>query len=259
MDSNTIFISLIYYVGIASCAAQGAEKGKYEYNIPLLHYIANAFGGGFIRDVIFLKMHPWLLTSSALPDLVLVIIIGFLYTYYFFICKADKKQYSIAIQLVTITDAFGLGSFICIGMDKAFIYSNNVFTIIACGYVTAIGGGILASGKSLAKIFQSRETVRYHFVTLLGCCYYYIFRHSLCLVYIIAIGLFMINIDYKKLYNPFSYSLITSCLEAFLLYPISCNKSNNFQRQKIIKITKKLDIYPKCQKIYLVQQRIRQC
>lgn len=30
MDINTIIISLIYYIGIASCAAQGAENGKYE-------------------------------------------------------------------------------------------------------------------------------------------------------------------------------------------------------------------------------------
>lgn len=259
MDSNTIFISIVYYAGIASCAAQGAEKGNYEYNIPLLHYIVNAFGGGFIRDVIFLKMYPWLLTSSALPDLVFVVIIGFLYTYYFFIYKADKKQYNIAIQLITITDTFGLGSFICIGMDKAFIYSNNVFTIIACGYITAIGGGILASGKSLTESFQSKETVRYHFITLLGCCYYYIFRHSLCLVYTIAIGLFIVNIDYKKLYNPFSCNLIFLCLKVFLLYPVSYNKSNTFQRQKIIKLAKKLDIYTKHKKIYLVHQRIRQC
>lgn len=259
MDSYTIFISLIYYVGIASCAAQGAENGKYEYNIPLLHYIVNAFGGGFLRDVIFLKMYPWLLTPSAFPDLVFVAVIGFLYTYYFFIYKADKKQYSIAIQLITITDALGLGSFICIGMDKAFIYSNNVITIIACGYITAIGGGILASEKSLAEIFQSRETVRYHFITLLGCCYYYIFRNSFCLVYIIAIGLFIVNIDYKKLYNPFSCSLIILCFKTFLLYPVSYNKNNNFQRQRIIKLTNKLDIYTKHKKIYLVQQRIRQC
>lgn len=259
MNSNTIIISLIYYVGIASCAAQGAEKGKYEYSIPVLHYIANAFGGGFIRDVIFLGMYPWLFTSSALPDLALVVIIGFLYTYYFCICKADKKQYDIAIQLVTITDAFGLGSFICIGMDKAFVYSSDIFTIIACGYVTAIGGGILASQKPLTKIFKSRETVRYYIVTLLGCCYYYVFRHSLYLVCFIAIGLFMANIDYRTLYNHYLCNLITPCLKVYLLYPPICNKNNNLQRQKIIKSAKKLGIHPVHPKIYLVQRRIRQC
>lgn len=259
MGSNTIIISLIYYVGIASCAAQGAEKGKFNNSIPVLHYIANAFGGGFMRDVIFLGVYPWLLTSSAFPDIALVVAIGFLYTYYFFICKTDKKQYGIAMRIVTITDAFGLGSFICIGMDKAFVYSRNVFTIILCGYITAIGGGVLASEKPLTKIFNSRETVRYHLVTLLGCCYYYIFRHSLCLVYFIAIGLFLANIDYKKLYNPYSCNLATLFPEILLLYPAICNKNNVYQNQKIIKIAKKFNIYPSPPKIYLVQRRIRQC
>lgn len=258
MDSNNIIISLIYYIGIASCAAQGAEKGKNEKSIPMLYYIANAFGGGFIRDVI-LNVHPWLLTLSALPDLALVIIIGFTYTYFFFFVKANKKHYSIVMKLVTITDAFGLGSFVCIGMDKALVYSNNIFTIIACGYVTAIGGGILASGKTLIKIFNSREAIRYHLVTLLGCCYYYIFRHSLCLICFIAIGLFLANIDYRTLYSANLYNLMTPHCEVFFLYPAIYNKYNSFQKQKIIKVTKKPWSCLQYSKIYLIQQRIRQC
>ena len=54
MDSNNIIISIIYYVGIASCAIQGAEKGKFVSKYPVLHFIENAFGGGFIRDVTIL-------------------------------------------------------------------------------------------------------------------------------------------------------------------------------------------------------------
>lgn len=258
MDSNNIIISLIYYIGIASCAAQGAEKGKYEKRIPTLHYIANAFGGGFIRDVI-LNVHPWLFTLSALPDLALVIIIGYLYTYWFFIFKADKKYYGIAMHLVTISDAFGLGSFVCIGMDKAFVYSNNAFTIIACGYVTAIGGGILASGQPLMNLLKSRGTIRYYFITLLGCCYYYIFRHSLCLICFITIGLFLANIDYRTLYNAYPYKLLAPYYKAFFLYPVIYNNNNSFHRQRIIKDIRNGWICPVYPKIYLRQQRIRQC
>lgn len=257
MDSNNIIVLSIYYLGIASCAAQGAEKGKYGKSVPILHYIANAFGGGFMRDII-LNVHPWLLTLSALPDLALVIISGFLYTFCFFIFKANKKHYSIVMHLVTITDAFGLGSFVCIGMDKAFIYSNNILTIIACGYITAIGGGLLANGKPLTKIFKDNDTIRYHLVTLLGCCYYYIFRHSLCLICFIAIGLFLVNINYKTLYNPGYYNLITPYCKVFFLYPAICNK-NNLQRRSISKSIPKIWICSKFPKIYLVQQRIRQC
>lgn len=258
MDSNITIISLIYYIGIVSCAAQGAEKGKYDNGIPILRYIANAFGGGFMRDVIFLGVPPWLLTLSALPHIMLVIIAGFLYTYYF-ICNTNNKYYSIAIRIITISDAFGLGSFVCIGMDRAFSYSDNIFTIITCGYITAIGGGILASGKSITEIIKSKGMIRYHLVTLLGCCYYYIFRHSLYLVCLIAIGLFLSNTNYKILYDSYIGNLMVPCYKACSLYPVIYINNNRFHRQRIIKITKNYNICSEHSRIYLIQHRIRQC
>lgn len=259
MDSRANIILLVYYIGIASCAAQGAEKGKYDNSIPMLRYIANAFGGGFIRDVIILGVYPWLFTSSAFLDIILVVIIGLLYTNYLFVCNADKKIYNIVTQLVVISDAFGLGSFICIGMDKAFVYNSNIFSAIISGYVTAIGGGILASGKPFAKIFKNKETVCYHFITLIGCCYYYIFRHSLSLVYIVAVGLFLTNFEYKFLCILYHCNLITLCLEVVLFYPVIHNNNNIFQKQKNINVAKKLGVCPERPKIYLIQHRIRQC
>ncbi len=259
MDSNAIIILLIYYIGIVSCAAQGAEKGKYDNGIPMLRYIANAFGGGFIRDVIFLGIPPWLLTLSALPDIMLVVSVGLLYTYYFFVCNVNNKYYFIAIRIVAISDAFGLGSFVCIGMDKAFLYSENILTVIACGYITAIGGGILASGKSITEIVKSKGIIRYHVVTLLGCCYYYIFRHSLCLVCFIAVGLFLVNTNFKALCNSYLESLMIPCYKACFLYIAIYNNSNKFHKQNIGKIIKNYGIYSKRPKIYLIQHHIRQC
>lgn len=260
MDSNTIFLTLTYLLGIASCAAQGAEKGKYQNCIPVLHYLANAFGGGFVRDVIILGVYPWILTSSALPDLILVIIIGTLYTYCFHIGKTDKKLYNATKQLVFITDSFGLGSFIFKGMEKAFMFDSNFFTTVSCGYVTAIGGGLLASGKPFAIIFRDNKTVYYHLVTLLGCCYYYIYRHSVSLVCFVAIEIFLTDFDYRNLYLLSRSNVITAYPSIFLLYePIYGQSNNYFQKQNIRQIGKKLDIYPICPKLYLVQHRIRQC
>lgn len=259
MDNITIIISLIYYAGIISCAAQGAEKGKFENYIPVPHYIANAFGGGFVRDVIILGVYPWILTSSALTDLILVIIMGSLYTYCFHIRKTDKKWYNATKQLVFITDSFGLGSFIFKGMEKAFMFESNFFTTVTCGYVTAIGGGLLASGKPFTIIFRDNKAVYYHLVTLLGCCYYYIYRHSLSLVCFVAIGLFLTGIDYRNLYFLSRYNVITAYPGLFLLYQPIYRKNNNFQKQKIFQIKKKLRTYPICPKMYLVQHRIRQC
>lgn len=255
MDSNTTIILWIYRIGIISCALQGAEKGKYDNTFPFLRYITNAFGGGFIRDAIFLGITPWLLTSLAASDIELVLIFGFLYTYYFTICNVRYKYYDIAQQIIAISDAFGLGSFVCIGMDRAFLYTNSVFTIIVCGYITAVAGGLLASGKSITKILKGKGTIRYHLVTLLGCCYYYIFRHALFLVCFIAIGLFLSNATYKVLYN----SYWTICCKIYSLYQVIDKKRNCFYRQGTLKIIKKYNIYSEYSKTYLMQHRIRQC
>lgn len=253
-------ITLIYYLGIISCAAQGAEKGQFKNYIPVLHYITNAFGGGFLRDMFFLGVTPWILTSSALPDLMIVVISGSLYTYYFLIYKKSTKQYNVAIQLVTITDALGVGSFIYKGMDAAFQYESNFFITVACGYVTAIGGGVLARGKSFIMIFKNRKTVYYHLVTLLGCCYYYIYKQSLFLICFVVIGLFLTGIDYKNLYLLSRSNVISAYPSIFLLYEPIYGKSNHyFKKQKIRQIKKKLGIHPICPKLYLVQHRIRQC
>lgn len=211
-----------------------------------------------MRDVIFLGVHPWLLTLSALPDIMLAVIVGFLYTYYFCVCNVSNKYYGTAMLIITISDAFGLGSFVCIGMDKGFLYSDNIFTIILCGYITAIGGGILASGKSIMEIVKTKETIRYHLVTLLGCCYYYIFRHSLCLVCFIAIGLILPNTNYKVLYTFYLGNLMIPCYKACSLYPVIYD-SNRLHRQMKIKVIKKYDICLGYSPIYLIQHRIRQC
>lgn len=257
MDNITIVISLIYYMGIASCAVQGAEKGKHDNSIPILRYISNAFGGGFARDLIFLGVHPWLLTLSALPDLIFVIVTGFWYTYHFYILKVSKKYYTITIKAVTITDALGAGSFVYKGMEQAFIYSENIFIIIVCGYVTAIGGGLLASGKSLKECFKSKKVAYYHIIILLGCCYYYTYRDSIRLVIFIAIGLFLVNANYKDLYNFYLVDLISPRYKVYILYSDAYN--NRSQRQKIINVGKKSQVCPEQVRIYIMQHRIRQC
>lgn len=255
--TNSIIVLLIYYMGIASCAAQGAEKAK-DKKLPVLHCITSAFGGGFMRDVLFLKVHPWILTLPALPDLAEVIIVGIFYTHFFFISKVDQSKHAKMIQLITITDAFGLGSFICIGIDKACSYSNNILTIILCGYITAIGGGILANGKTLAETFKNKGMIYYHLVTLLGCCYYYTSRNSLYLVCFVVTGVFLANIHNKK---SFIFSLHTSVVLYFgVQLPNSeiYNKSNP-KKQKTIKAKIKLCIYQERPKTFLIQHRIRQC
>lgn len=257
MNTAAFITSIFYIAGIGSCAAQGAEKAP-RNNVAKLYYIANAFGGGFIRDVLLLQVHPWLLTLSALPDTLLAIAIGTLYTTYLFTQKAKPKVNTIIKWLITITDTLGLGSFICIGMDKAFSYSDNIILIIACGYITAIGGGLLASGQPILEIVTNREAVRYHSVVIFGCCYYYLSRHSLSLIYFVAIGIFLGRIDYKSLYSLYSNKLINPYFKIFLLYPAINNRNHDY-RNCNSESGNRLSVCSCCTKIYLIQHRIRQC
>lgn len=144
-------------------------------------------------------------------------------------------------------------------MDRAAKYSSNVFIIIVCGYVTAIGGGVIASKKPFALIFNNKKIVMYHFVTVLGCCYYYIYKHSFALVCFVAIGVFVTSVDYRKLYFLYYYNIISSYSSIYLLYLDVCCKSNYFKKRNIIWVEKKYAICSICSKIYLVQRRIRQC
>lgn len=75
-------ISFVYYIGIASCAMQGAEKGKDDHFPPIHRYILNSFGGGLMRDCI-LAIYPWLFTKEALADLKFAIFVGCIYSFFY--------------------------------------------------------------------------------------------------------------------------------------------------------------------------------
>lgn len=250
--NSYIIISLAYYIGIASCAAQGAEKGKHDNIIPIWRYAVNSFGGGIIRDYVFLGVYPWVFTLSAVPDLAFAISIGACYTYYLYFLKISNGYHDIAPRVVSVTDALGAGSFIYKGMEQAFIYSDNIFTVIACGYVTTIAGGLLANGKLLMESLKSRKTAYYHIVILLGCCHYYLFRHSICLLVVTTLGLSLINANYDVFTNS------VPCYKVYILYS-GTYKNSQKKYQKIIMEGKRPQSYPEQVRIYILQHRIRQC
>lgn len=88
---NTIIL-FVYYIGIFSCALQGAEKGKDDYYPPIHRYVLNSFGGGLIRDCI-LTVYPWLFTREALADLIFVIFIGYIYTCFIRNLQKEYKKF----------------------------------------------------------------------------------------------------------------------------------------------------------------------
>lgn len=254
---NPIFL-FVYYIGISSCAMQGAEKGKYDHCPPIHRYILNSFGGGLMRDCILL-IYPWLFTKEALADLIFVILVGCIYS--FFIHKLQKEYIKFVNIFVLFTDALGLGSFISIGMNKAFIYTDNIIIIIICGYITAIGGGILASEQPVAKIFQNSKTIIYHTLTILCCCMYYLTKSDLSLIFVTTISILLINLNVLDVYyliffliiryKPYIKVLIQYRNEFYYNTRMHKNRAPKIYSKKYLPL-----IYPKR---YLVYRRIRQC
>lgn len=251
--------SMVYYLGIFSCALQGAEKGKDDHYTPIHRYVLNSFGGGLIRDCI-LAVPPWLFTRQALPDLIFVILVGCIYSCYF-LHRLHKEHKKFVDIIILLTDALGLGSFIAIGMNKASICTNNPIVIIICGYITAIGGGILASEKFLSKTFQNSKTLIYHIVTMLCCCFYYLTKFEMGLVIFTTMSILSININIFDV----CYSMLFLFTEYKPYIKIFVQREKNFyynfhaRNYYLNKTYIKTYLSPSLPKRYLMLRRIRQC
>lgn len=251
-------ILFAYYIGIFSCAMQGAEKGKDDYYPPIDRYVLNSFGGGLIRDCI-LAVHPWLFTREALSDLTLVIFVGCIYSYYLHGLRKEHKKF--VDTIVLITDALGLGSFIAIGMNKAFTSTNNIMDIIICGYITAIGGGILASKDSLVKTFQNTKTIIYHILTMLCCCFYYLTKFEIGLVVFTTICILLININIFDICYSVFFPIIgyKPYIKMFVQGEVNFYCDLQIRKYHIKKARRKIHLPLILSKRYLVLRRIRQC
>ena len=162
----------VYYIGIAACGIQGAEKSKFQSpeRILIASFLA-AFGGGLIRDILLLNTHPVVFTLNCIPDISIALLSGYLYS------KISNQR---LVKWVSIfADAAGLGQFISIGVDKANNMGGNDIIAFICGITTALGGGILSSifcGVSIRKIISTN--IIYRVWTLWGTVIYIFLLNS---------------------------------------------------------------------------------
>lgn len=154
------FYTFVYFLGIASCGMQGAEKimKPYKWTTPyLLCAGINSFGGGFIRDVFLLSVFPAVFTSECVPDIMVAVIAALVYV-------SAHQSYPVAVKWFTIlADACGLGTFIAIGVDKATNLGYSAPVAILSGIITSQGGGILATifcGTPILQAVSANPTYR---------------------------------------------------------------------------------------------------
>lgn len=173
----TLF-TIIYFLGIASCGIQGAIKTeKQSYRTSSIMFCAglNSFGGGLLRDLLILSVPPAVFKLESVPD----VIMAMLAAQSFMFVRRDSVIREAVMRFAVIADAVGLGTFIAIGVDKAFDLGAGSFTAILCGILTSQGGGVLAAvfcGASLVEALTSN--VAYHLMAVSGVLIYSWWTHS---------------------------------------------------------------------------------
>lgn len=156
------FYMFVYFMGIASCGMQGAEKmSRCSGQMSSILFSAglNSFGGGFIRDVFLLSVFPAVFTPDCVPDIAVAMVAALVYWNTQHTCFTQD----VAKWFMVIADAGGLGTFIAIGVDKAIDMGAGTLTAILSGILTSQGGGILAAvfcGMPLLKAISANAAYR---------------------------------------------------------------------------------------------------
>lgn len=131
-------INIFEIVGTIAFAISGAligvEKKLDLFGIVFLS-ITTSIGGGIVRDIIIGNTPP---TAFVKPLYFLISLASALLTCFFY--KTLMKLQNI----ISISDAIGLGVFTVIGSNAALTHNmNQPFIIVSMGLITGIGGGIL--------------------------------------------------------------------------------------------------------------------
>lgn len=167
-----LLLSLIYYLGMASCGVQGAEKSKGNIECVICSAFFSSFGGGLVRDIILLKIWPAVFKYESLPDVITALFSAMLYR----TSLHNKRINNYLKNFSFFSDAIGLSQFICIGVDKALNNECPFHIVLLCGITTALGGGILSSlfsGYSIKAAIFSHPT--YKIITIEGTLLYIYF------------------------------------------------------------------------------------
>lgn len=186
---NTVFI-ILEIVGTIAFAISGAMTAinrRLDALGVIILGVVTACGGGLLRDIMLgvfpqsLFIDSLYVIISASTSLLLFIV--------FYIIKDDslteKKWYN---DLLTITDAIGLGAFVVVGADVTISkmaegLNGNGFLIVFMATITAVGGGMLRDifAAKVPNIFCKHI---YAVPTIIGAIIYYILYKVGCNPYV---------------------------------------------------------------------------
>lgn len=254
MYTSKIF-TILYYLGIVSCGIQGAEKVAPEkmesYFTSMVRVcvsaLLNSFGGGLIRDLL-LWTPPALFSVASIPDVCLAICFAFLYLY---IVRKVSSYRTHLDCLAILCDSIGVGTFIMIGVGRAFDFSVPV--MVLSGTITALFGGMMACLYNNIPFHLDL----YKLIVMSGALFYTLLiandmnmhiSQSLLCSYIFVATILSYSKVWMKITNllyAMISALLTNYIEPFVSYAIARainykktnyymqNVNNSYIRQKI--------------------------
>lgn len=144
-DTVFIVLEIIGTIAFTISGAMTAINRRLDALGVIILGVVTACGGGLLRDIMLgvspqtLFIHPLYSIIAALTAILLFIV--------FYIIKDDslteKKWYN---DLLTVSDAIGLGTFVIVGADTTISLKGidgNGFLIVFMATLTAVGGGML--------------------------------------------------------------------------------------------------------------------
>jgi len=140
MDTQFQVPTAFEYVAILLWATSGAIVGwRKGYDIVGVFVIAflSAFGGGLLRDGLFLQRLPVVLTVPAYMLLLVVAVLGVMV-----IGNRIQRDRTLP-KVVSVIDALGVPMFIVIGAELARSRALELPAIVLVATVSGVGGGLL--------------------------------------------------------------------------------------------------------------------
>lgn len=133
-----LLISILEVVGTIAFAISGAligiEKKLDLFGVIFLS-ITTAVGGGIFRDLVLGNVPP---VAFVRPIYCFISGIAGIVAFIFYLRISKLKN------IISLTDALGLGVFTALGSNAALAHNmGNPFIVISMGLITGIGGGIL--------------------------------------------------------------------------------------------------------------------
>ncbi len=172
-------IKVMEIIGTMAFALSGAlvavSAGLDVFGVVFIACIT-AFGGGVVRDII-LGIHPPAIFNDFYVFLLAIVVAGlaFVIAYAF---KEKFKNFKARIEVINnIFDAIGLAAFVVIGSEIACIngFMNHGFTVVFCGMITGIGGGIFRDVLIDTTPYIFKKHI-YAVAAMLGGIAYFVFR-----------------------------------------------------------------------------------